>query len=168
MKRVAIIGSRGTGKSTFARKLAYKTGLPLVHLDFYYHNTTKNYYTNKEAWRRKADELALSESWIIDGNFSSTLENRIERADTVFYFDMPTYIAIVGIIKRWFGACRTKRLDMPDDWQEKSTREFFWYVFWFRRHYAVSTAELLKKASSTTVITFRNHRDVSDYMKTLT
>ncbi len=58
MKRVMIIGAPGTGKSTFAKKLAEETGLPLIHIDYYYHDPAKDYYTDKPAWRALVTELA--------------------------------------------------------------------------------------------------------------
>ncbi len=33
MKKILVIGNSGSGKTTFAKELAEKTGLPLVHLD---------------------------------------------------------------------------------------------------------------------------------------
>lgn len=167
MQRVAIIGSPGTGKSTFARKLAERTGLPLIHLDFYYHDKQRDYYDNKEAWRTRATEFAKNEAWIIDGNFSSTLTHRFQQADTIFYFDMPTYIAMKGIVTRWITARHTKRLDMPNDWQEKPTWEFFWYVLRFRHKYAEGTRQLLNESKNNTVVTFRNHKQIDDYLRTM-
>lgn len=104
MKRVAVIGSPGTGKSTFAKQLAAQTGLPLIHLDYHYHDKKRGYPTNKEAWVAKTRELAQPDAWIIDGNFASTLVERLQMADTIFYFDMPTSLAISGIVKRWVTA----------------------------------------------------------------
>ena len=165
MKRVAIIGSPGTGKSTFARQLAAKTNLPLIHLDYYYHDTQHDYYTNKESWRTKTIELAQAKTWIIDGNFSSTLVQRVQQSDTIFYFDMPTYLALKGIITRWIMAKRVERLDMPDDWQEKPTWEFFRYVFWFRHKYKGSTRKLLHENKDKTIVTFKNHRQIAKYLR---
>lgn len=167
MQRVAIIGPPGTGKSTFARKLAKKTGLPLTHLDFYYHDKKHDYYNDKESWRAKATQFAETETWIIDGNFSKTLAHRFERADTIFYFNMPTHTAIIGIVNRWIAGRHTKRLDMPNDWQEIPTWEFFWYVLRFRHKYAKDTRQLLSATNNKTIITFRNHKQADAYLRTI-
>jgi len=164
MKRVAIIGSPGTGKSTFAKQIAEKIDLPLIHLDFYYHDKKHNYYTNKKAWRAKADSLAEYDRWIIDGNFGATMEKRLERADTIFYFDMPTYIALKGIIRRWLVTDKAGRSEMPGNWQEKPSFSLFWKVLWFRHNYASSTQQLLTRNNTKTIIIFKSHKQIATYL----
>lgn len=162
-----FIGSPGTGKSTFTKKLAERTGLPLIHLDYYYHNKQHNYYTNKEAWRAKADEFTDADSWIIDGNFGATMAKRFKRADTIFYFDMSTCTALRGIVKRWITANHSSRPEMPDDWQEKPSLSLLWKVLWFRHKYAKATRLLLANNESKTIILFKNHKQVDDYLDEL-
>ena len=164
MKRVAIIGSPGTGKSTFAKQLAVKTGLPLIHLDYYYHENQHNYQTDKEAWTAKTTEMTHRESWIIDGNFGRTLAHRLRQADTIFYFNMSTTLALKGVVRRWATAKRTKRPDMPDDWQEKPSWSFFWYVLRFRHKYATDTQQLLEQ-NKDKVVVFKNHNQIAEYLK---
>ncbi len=90
MKRILIIGNAGSGKTTFAKKLSEKTGLPLVHLD-------KIYWTGnwEHLERDKFDDILQKEleksEWIIDGNFNRTLPHRLKYCDTVFYFDIPIF-----------------------------------------------------------------------------
>ncbi len=48
MKRVIVIGSPGAGKSTFARKLKDKTGLPLYYLDRIFHKPDRTTVTREE------------------------------------------------------------------------------------------------------------------------
>ena len=108
MKRVMIIGCPGSGKSTLARALAAKTGLPLYCLDLMYWNpdrTTKP----KEEFRTALRETVKLPEWIIDGNYGSTLELRMEACDTVIFLDYPLEVCLSGIEER-----RGKpRPDMP-------------------------------------------------------
>ena len=48
MQRVMIIGCPGAGKSTFARALAEKTGLPLIHLDLIWHKPDRTHISRDE------------------------------------------------------------------------------------------------------------------------
>lgn len=167
MKRIAIIGSPGSGKSTFAKQLAAQTGLPLIHLDFYYHDKQHDYYTNKEEWRTKANGFADADTWIIDGNFGATMAKRLERADTIFYFDMPTYLALLGIIRRWLEGRQSVRSEMPSGWQEKPSISLFWKVLRFRHNYSSGTHQLLAQNRNTTIVVFNNRRQVGKYLSNL-
>lgn len=167
MQRVMMIGSPGTGKSRFAQQLATSTGLPLIHLDFYYHDKNKNYYTDKEAWRKRVDELTAQNAWIIDGNYGRTMADRMQRADTIFYFDMPRRTALWGVCKRRFAALYTKRTDMPSDWKETSSWSFMAYVWSFKKQYAADTQELLRRNSDKQIVVFRKYKDVDAYLQNL-
>jgi hypothetical protein len=86
MRRALVIGISGAGKSTFSKRLAEATRLPLIHLDREFWQPGWN-VTLREPWRAKVKQLAQRESWIMDGNFDSSLDLRLPRADTVFWFD---------------------------------------------------------------------------------
>ena len=108
MKKIIIIGCPGSGKTTFAEKLRDKIGLPLFHLDAIWHKPDRTHITRAEFDLRLAELLAL-DSWIIDGNYSRTLETRIRACDTVFFFDLPTEVCLEGAVSR----IGKKRIDMP-------------------------------------------------------
>ena len=72
MKRVLVLGCPGSGKSTFSRKLRDKTGLPLYHLDLFYHNEDRTTVDSEVFDERLRGVLALDE-YILDGNYLRTL-----------------------------------------------------------------------------------------------
>jgi len=86
MRRVAVIGPGGAGKSTFARRLGERTGLPVIHLDELYWRPGW-VATPDDEWRETVTRLAAGDEWILDGNYSRTLDVRARAADTVLLFD---------------------------------------------------------------------------------
>src|SRR5688572_4725457 len=87
MRRVLIIGSAGAGKSTLAQQLGAIVGLPVIHLDAHYWNAGWK-ETPQEEWKQRVAELLRRDAWIMDGNYGSTLRERVEAADTVILLDL--------------------------------------------------------------------------------
>jgi len=108
MKKIIVIGCPGSGKTTFAEKLRDKTGLSLYYLDAIWHKPDRTHISREEYDARLAEILALV-SWIIDGNYSRTIESRLSACDTVFLFDLPVEVCLDGAISR----LGKKRCDMP-------------------------------------------------------
>lgn len=108
MKRALVIGPSGAGKSTFARALRDKTGLPLYYLDMLWHLPDRTTVSRQE-FDGRLSEILEKPRWILDGNYSRTLERRLGRADAVFLFDLPVEDCLAGVRSR-----RGKpREDMP-------------------------------------------------------
>ena len=108
MKKIIVIGCPGSGKTTFSEKLRDKTGLSLYYLDAIWHKPDRTHISREEFDARLGEILAL-ESFIIDGNYSRTLERRIATSDTVFLFDLPVTDCLDGAISR----IGKKSSDMP-------------------------------------------------------
>ena len=75
-RRILIIGCPGSGKSTFARRLAEKTGIPLYHLDAIYWRADRTTLTREELIDRLLPIMA-GDNWIIDGNYNGTMPLRV-------------------------------------------------------------------------------------------
>ena len=162
MKRIMIIGCPGSGKSTFARSLTEKTGLPLHYLDMMYWNpdrTTKP----KEEFRAALRETVALPEWIIDGNYGSTLELRMEACDTVIFLDYPPEVCLSGIEER-----RGKpRADMP--WVEtEPDLEFIEFVRKYNEESRPRVIELLEKYKEKNIIIFKSRQESEDFLRRLT
>ncbi len=99
MKKIIVIGCPGSGKTTFSERLRDKTGLPLFYLDAIWHKPDRTHISREDFDARLSEILSL-DSWIIDGNYSRTIERRIMACDTVFFFDLPTRLCLDGAISR--------------------------------------------------------------------
>src|SRR3546814_14734997 len=80
-QRIIVTGLPGSGKSTLSLALAAKTGLPPIHLDLHF---WKSGWTAPSApeWREEQSSVAAGDAWIADGNYSETLDLRLEHAAT--------------------------------------------------------------------------------------
>lgn len=165
MKRVLVVGCPASGKTTFARHLAEKTGLPLIHLDYYYHQKKYNYHDDKEAWRKRVLSLVESDEWIIDGNYGSTFPERFEKADTVVFFDLPRRVVMYRLFKRRLQYVRRTRKDMPSDWREKIDWEFLRFVWRFNRDRRHKITDAIDANLGKQVVVFRTSREAAEYLK---
>ena len=84
-----------------------KTGLPLYYLDAIWHKPDRTHIAREEFDARLSEIIAL-DSWIIDGNYSRTIESRLSACDTVFLFDLPVMVCLEGAVSR----LGKKRYDM--------------------------------------------------------
>lgn len=100
MKRVLVIGPGGAGKTTFATRLGAVTGLPVVHLDARFWRA--GWIATPDAeWRATVARLVAEGEWILDGNYGSTLDARLEACDTVVFLDVPRVICLARVLSRW-------------------------------------------------------------------
>ena len=97
--RILILGCPGSGKSTFARALAARTGLPLIHLDNLWWRADGS-HISREEFDRALAELLAGERWIMDGDYSRTYEVRIRACDTAIFLDYPEDVCMAGITAR--------------------------------------------------------------------
>ena len=117
-RRVLVTGMAGSGKSTFSRSLAAKTGLPVIHLDLHFWKPGWVAPSERE-WREKQSGLLAGDAWIADGNYHETLDLRLERADTVVFLDTPWWVC-AG--RAFFRGLRKPVGEMPEGCDDSSWR----------------------------------------------
>ncbi|MGI3224502.1 topology modulation protein [Streptomyces sp. GTA36] len=99
MRKVAIVGCGGSGKSYVARELGKILDAPVTHLDAAFYDDEWSELP-KEKFAELQRELVAQPSWVIDGNYNSTLQIRLEACDTVVLMDVSTIAALFGIFSR--------------------------------------------------------------------
>jgi adenylate kinase family enzyme len=133
MQRILVMGSSGSGKSTFARRLSEVTGVPFVSLDALFWKP--GWQPSEEAaFEARVDAAARQPLWIIDGNYTNRASGELRRqlADTVIWFDLPRRTCMTGILKRIASSYGEVRPEMAEGCPEKIDFEFFRYVWTFR------------------------------------
>ena len=100
MKRILIIGCPGSGKSTLAKRISKKLNYPLLHLDRIFHIDNYNQISREELISKILYFIKNNNNFIIDGNYSGTLELRMKYADTILFFNIKTDICLTNVISR--------------------------------------------------------------------
>lgn len=165
MRRVLIIGNAGAGKSTFAVKLAEKTGLPLVHLDkIFWHGQWE--HLSREEFDKALQAELEKESWIIDGNFNRTLPHRLQYCDLVFFFDLPTAVCFWSAIKRVLQNYGKTRPDMGGKCRERfdwGELDLYKSILQFNRKHRKKYYELLDYHDN--VVIFKSRKQADKYLR---
>lgn len=164
MKRVLVIGCPGAGKSTFSQELARITELPLIHLDFLYHDQSHSYKTDTESWRSRVVSETKKKRWIIDGNYKSTFDLRFPEADTIIFLDYPTYLSTWRAIKRRIQCRKKTRKDMPPTWKERLDWEFLLFILKFNRSVAPQIRRLLESYPDKDAVVLRSPHEAGLYL----
>jgi adenylate kinase family enzyme len=116
MKRVAVFGNTGGGKSTLARNLAELTRLPLYPLDLIQYRVGGGTVPHEEYLKTHA-ELLRQDEWIIDGfGCVASSWERFSRADTLVYIDLPLATHYWWVTKRLIKGLVVS----PKGWPENS------------------------------------------------
>jgi adenylate kinase family enzyme len=130
-RRIVIVGGCGAGKSTLARALAERLGLPVVHFDYHYWQPGW-VQPDPAEWDARTLELASGDRWVIDGNHVRTLPSRLARADVVVWLDFSTALCLRRVLLRIATTYGRVRPDMGPGCPEKIDVEFLLYVLRFR------------------------------------
>jgi adenylate kinase family enzyme len=159
-EKIIVIGCPGAGKTTFAEKLRNKTGRPLFYLDAIWHKPDRTHISREEYDTRLGEILAL-DAWIIDGNYSRTLERRLAECDTVFLFDLSVEVCLDGAISR----LGKDRYDMPwcdtelDMRLEEEIRSF-------PQKNLPAIYDLIEKyKDGKTVVVFKERKEADEFLK---
>ena len=139
MKQIIIIGCPGSGKTYFAKQLSEILQIELFHMDNIYWKKDKTHISRGELISA-VDRIISQSEWILDGNYISTIEQRIKGADTIFLFDYTTKDCLEGVKSR----IGVKRDDIP--WIEtKLDPDFQKWIMDFRKDTLPQIEKILER-----------------------
>ena len=132
MRRVAVVGTSGSGKTTFGQALAVCLGFPLIQLDAL--NWGPNWTpADVETFRDRVRAATAADAWVCDGNYSAVRPIVLDRADTVVWLDLPLRTCVWRVIRRTARRSRTRE-DLwgsgnRESWRKQIGREsLVWWV----------------------------------------
>lgn len=165
MKRISVIGCSGGGKSTLARKLGEKLGLPVVHLDVVFWRPGW-VESETEPMRERLLAATDGDAWVIDGNFVSRVADlTLGRADTIVWVDQPRLVCLRRAVTRWWKERGSNRADMAEGCDEKFDLHFYAYIWnWDRDTRPKVEAAIARLAPDIPLVRLRNDREIAAFL----
>jgi adenylate kinase family enzyme len=114
MNRIVVVGSSGSGKTTFARRLAAHLGVPHLEMDAVFHQHGLAHVAHQD-FLPVLDEFTDQDRWIVDGNYTShgTRDVVWPKADTTIWLDLPRRTALSRVVRRTLRRVLTREEMWP-------------------------------------------------------
>lgn len=162
-RRILVVGCSGSGKSTLARRLGTRYELPVIHLDS--HFWTPGWVAReREPWRAVCRELAARDAWVMDGNYGSSLDIRLPRADLIVFPDLAPALCVARALRRRWRFRATGRPDLAPGCPERIEWQFLRYIWAYRRrHRGRLLAAIARYAPDTPLVRLRSRRQVREF-----
>jgi adenylate kinase family enzyme len=165
MQRVLIVGNGGAGKSTLARALGARTGLPVIHLDVLFWKPGW-VETGDDEFREAVTEALAAPAWICDGNFGSTWDVRMPRADTIIWIDRPPWFSLLRAIRRMIQYRKGGRPDIAEGCDESIDLNFYRFILTYDAKVKPRLeAALATHGAQARQVRLRSDRDIAAFLE---
>lgn len=167
LRRILILGPSGSGKSTVGKRIGRVLGIPAVHLDMHYWKP--NWVeTPKDEWPDKVKELIASETWVMDGNYTSTLKMRAEVADTIIFLDMTRRSSYFRVVARYLRNRGKTRPDVTEGCPEKIDMDFIRWIWDYPNTRKPAILRFLEKLrASKNVYILHDQGEIEEFLNAL-
>ena len=164
MRRILIIGNSGGGKSTLARQLGAKLGLPVIHLDVLFWKP--GWVESGDVEFREAVVAALSApTWVCDGNFGSNWDLRMPLSDTIIWIDQPRALCLFRAIWRAITYRRGGRPDIAEGCPETFDLAFYRFIWSYDRKVKPRLeAALASYGAHAHLVRLRSDREITAFL----
>jgi len=121
MERINVVGTSCSGKTTLARALATRLGVPHVELDALYWDRNWTPVPD-DVFRARVIDAVRGERWLIDGGYSPVRDLTWSRADTVVWLDYPMPLVLARWARRTVRRIRSGEEFWPGTGNRESVR----------------------------------------------
>jgi adenylate kinase family enzyme len=165
MRKILVLGSSGSGKSTFSRQLGKALEIEVIHLDSYYWKPDWM-PTPEGEWAEKLDDLLQGTSWVMDGNYPASLPLRLSFSAAAAFLDVNRWVCLWRCVKRLIGNWGRNRQELAPGCYEKMDGEFFLWIWNYPKNLKPSILDQLsKQTEGKQIIILRNNREITNFFK---
>jgi adenylate kinase family enzyme len=139
MERINVTGTSCSGKTTLARAISRRLGLPSVELDALFWGPAWTPVPD-ETFRTRVAAAVAGDRWVVDGGYSKIRDLTWSRADTIVWLDYP----LPTILRRWARRTLARLLSRAEFWPGTGNRErlshlvgrdsLLWWILSTHRH----------------------------------
>jgi len=165
MQRIMILGSGGAGKSTLARRIGHILTIPVTHIDQLFWQPHWH-AVDRDTLIARQHAIVTQPQWIMDGNYTSTLDVRLAHADTVIVLNMPRWLCLYRVIARRIQYHNRTRPDVGADCPEHLTWEFLTFIWNYPKRIPALKSRFAALAGKR-IIFLNSPADVDHFLTTL-
>jgi adenylate kinase family enzyme len=139
VQRILVIGTTGSGKTTLARAIAGRLGLPHGEQDAWNHQPGWQ-PAPTEQFRAQVAAFTAQSAWVMDGNYSKAQDIGWSRADTLVWLDYPAPLVFWRLLRRTVRRVVTQqelwngnRESLRGQFSRESVLPWFFRTHWKRR-----------------------------------
>lgn len=127
--RIVVLGPSNSGKSTLAVAIADKTGRPAVHLDQLRHIPNTNWQERSDdAFAKLHDSAIIEDNWIMEGNYSALLPQRLDRATGCILLSSNVWFRYFRYLKRTLRNTQTRAGHLEGGQDTLSWQMTYWII----------------------------------------
>jgi adenylate kinase family enzyme len=167
LRRIAIVGCGGSGKSFLARELGRRTGIEVTHLDTLYWDADWQPRQSAGEWEELQRRLVNGDAWIMDGNYRATMDVRLTAADTVIFLDLPTHVCLWRVLTRRLRSLVGQRRTEIAGPERVSLSFLRWILSYRRKHRPKVLERLGSPGPGTRVITLKSQPEIRAFLSSV-
>ena len=164
-KKIVVLGVSASGKTTFARTLGEKIGLPVTYMDEVMWRPGWKYVGDEETTAH-IRTISQGDAWIIEGFIDKSVQQELfERSDTLLYLDYPGWLSAWRYVKRWWKHRKNPRPELTES-PEKFSFEFLKRVYTKKEVYRLE--KLFRTVDFNAKITrFKSPKEAEEFLQSL-